>query len=135
MLTHGLSLGQDYQEIFAHSLQENTDELIALGFFPNKPSEDEYNKTFSINFESFDDDGQFENQVLTYNNEGKLIGYSIFTSKPDVFAMYYKRCSGEELPEQPNRTNYLFKDQVNQFSLSLKKSDGIHYFAIEIITL
>lgn len=135
LLTDGLSFGQDYRELFAHSLEENTDELIALGFFPNRPSENEHNNTFSINFESFDDNGQFENQVLTYNEQGKLIGYSIFTSKPDVYEHYYNQCSGKELLNQSGRYNYSFKDQVNQFTLTSENSGGMNYFAIEIISL
>ena len=135
ILTACLSFAQDYQDLFTSSLEETTEVLISLGFSPNKPTEDINNETLSINFESFDGSGQFENKVLTYNSSGELIKYTIITSKTAIYNDYYSLCSHKEAIANSTSTNAIFQDALNRFTLKSQELDGISYYAIEVTTI
>lgn len=135
ILSACLSFSQDYQDLFTYSLEETTEVLISLGFSSNKPSEDINNETLSINFESFDGSGQFENQVLTYNSSGKLIKYMIITSKRAIYNRYYNLCSHKEAITDSTSACVIFQDSLNRFTLKSQELDGISYYAIEVTSI
>jgi hypothetical protein len=130
-----LSFGQDYRQLFERSLEDNTKELVGMGFAHTNSYPNFNNLSVSFNFETFNENGHFENQILIYDNNGLLIRYSILTSNAEVYDMYFAKYSSKKLLANSYNYDFVYEDEQNLFAFAAKTLDEITFYSIEVFLL
>ena len=134
-LATNLSFGQDYRQIFERSLEDNTKELLEMGFVGTNSFPNYDNLTRSYNFETYKEKGHFENRILIYDINGVLIQYSILTSNADFYDMYLVKYSNKKPLGNSDSYDFVFEDEQNLFAFASKTIDEITFYSIEVHAL
>lgn len=130
-----LSFGQDYRQVFKRSLEDNTKELVEMGFAPTNSYPNFDNLSVSFNFETFKENGHFENQILIYDNNGLLIRYSVLTSNKEVYDKYFADYSSKKPLDDSYNYDCVFEDDQNLFAFATQTLDELTFYSIEVFLL
>ena len=135
LLAGFLSFGQDYRQVFKRSLEDNTKKLVEIGFSHTNSYPNFDNLSVSFNFETFKENGHFENQILIYDNNGLLIRYSVLTSNEEIYNKYFAEYSSKKPLDNSYNYDFVFEDEQNLFAFAAQTLDEITFYSIEVFLL